>query len=194
MTNVRVPAGGHLERYSTTFRGTATELIKPRTLELRFLLHLPEMKTFPLYLFIAAIFLGGCAKTEHDHPEYDPPAAHEMVISAAQWGESSTYSAEVPFITQDLVDNAIIVMYVYQGDATDIAPYSDYWGPVPSPYHEIAYYDYTVGGLWLESASSYGIGYDHLIRLVPMTHRDHTELEQMGALNDLEAVLEYTQK
>ena len=150
------------------------------------------------YLFIAAIILGGCAKTEHDHPElenqYEPPAAHEMIISANSWGQSGLYNPDVEFITQDLVDNAIIMMYVYQGDATETAPYDDYWGPVPSPYHNIAYFDYAVGRLWLESVSDTGIDYDHLIRLVPILHRDHAELEEMGILNDLEAVLEYTQK
>ena len=117
-----------------------------------------------------------------------------MIISAAEWGESNYYAQDVPFITQDLVDNAIIMMYVYQGDATDTAPYDSYWGPAPSPYHNIAYFDYAVGELWLESDSDMGIDYDHLIRLVPISHRDYAELDEMGILNDLEAVLEYTQK
>ncbi|HAW73965.1 MAG TPA: hypothetical protein DCX00_09135 [Flavobacteriales bacterium] len=166
---------------------------------MRFFFEYSNMKYTPFYLFIAAIFLGGCAKTEHehDHPEpnqYQPPAAHEMIISAAEWGVSDTHVADVPFITQDLVDNAIIMMYVYQGDATDTAPYSDYWGPVPSPYHNIAYFDYDVGGLWLECEDDTGIFYDHLIRLVPIPHRDYAELDEMDILNDMDAVLDFTQK
>ena len=86
------------------------------------------------------------------------------------------------------------MMYVYQGDAADTAPYDDYWGPVPSPYHNIAYFDYRVGKLWLESDETTGIGYDHLIRLVPITHRDYAELDEMGILNDMDAVLDFTQK
>lgn len=173
-------------------------IVSPCAFEVRFFLYCRNMKYTPFYLFIAAIILGGCAKTEHDHPElenqYEPPAAHEMVISAIAWGDDDTFSPEVPFITQDLVDNAIIMMYVYQGDAADTAPYDDYWGPVPSPYHNIAYFDYRVGKLWLESDETTGIGYDHLIRLVPITHRDYAELDEMGILNDMDAVLDFTQK
>lgn len=161
-------------------------------------MHFVFMKNTLFYLFITAIILGGCAKTEHDHPElenqYEPPAAHEMIISAAEWGDSDYYAPDVPFITQDLVDNAIIMMYVYQGDATDTAPYDSYWGPVPSPYHDIAYFDYAVGGLWLESVEETGIDYDHLIRLVPISHRDHADLDEMGVLDDMDAVLDYIQK
>jgi hypothetical protein len=154
------------------------------------------MKKFQLYLFVLAMIFGGCAKSDHDHPElenqYEPPAAHEMIITTADWGGGQDYNPDVPFITQDLVDNAIIMLYVYLGDPTDTAPYSDYWGPVPSPYHEIAYFDYAVGELWLES--DFTLTYDHLIRLVPILHRDYAELDEMGLLNDMDAVLDYTQK
>ena len=86
------------------------------------------------------------------------------------------------------------MMYVYQGDATDTAPYDSYWGPVPSPYHDIAYFDYLVGELYLESVGETGIDYDHLIRLVPISHRDHADLDEMGVLDDMDAVLDYIQK
>ena len=161
------------------------------------------MKKSIFYLFIAAITLGGCAKNDHDHSgqnQNQPPAAYEMIISAEEWGENDNFEPEVPFITQDLVDNAIILVYVYQGDATDTAPYDSYWGPVPSPYHSITYFDYIydsgngTGYLWLECADDTGIGYDHLIKLVPIMHRDYAELEELGLLNDMEAVLGYIQK
>ena len=151
-----------------------------------------NMRIYQFFFVAMAFGLASCAKTDHVHEEYEyePPAAHEMIISAAEWGAETVFNPDVPFITQDLVDNAIILMYVYQGDATDTAPYSDYWGPVPSDWHEISYFDYQVGNLWLECEDEEGIYYDHLIRLVPVMHRDYAVLEEMGVLGDMDAVLE----